>query len=210
MHKQFKNLGRTGVFLLSFVAYAVGAQEDIFSFTDTDGAVHLSNVPDNRQYKLMLAEPHDQADMRRITASPGKPDFDAQKRLLYNPLIAQAADRHGIDPALLHAVISVESGYNPSAVSKRGAKGMMQVMPETARRYGVFDLYDPAQNIDVGARYLTDLMKMFNNDVSLVLAAYNAGENAVIRNGNRIPPYRETVAYVPKVIDYYKKYQSAM
>jgi soluble lytic murein transglycosylase-like protein len=102
-------------------------------------------------------------------------------------------------------VISVESRYNVKAVSKKGASGLMQLMPETAKRYGVADIFDPLQNIRAGAQYLRDLLKMFNNDMRLALAAYNAGENAVVRHGSKIPPYRETTAYVPKVLAFYKQ-----
>ena len=114
----------------------------------------------------------------------------------------------GISPALIHAVISAESGYNPFARSRKGAAGLMQLMPETAKRYGVKNRLDPAQNISGGARYLRDLIRMFNNDVQLAIAAYNAGENAVVRAGNRIPPYSETMTYVPRVMTYYRKYRA--
>ena len=114
-----------------------------------------------------------------------------------------------MDPALIHAVIAVESGYNPSARSSAGAVGLMQLMPGTAKRYGVKNRLDPAQNIHGGARYLRDLQVMFDNNLQLVLAAYNAGEEAVRKYGRRIPPYRETAAYVPKVMQLYRKYRPA-
>jgi soluble lytic murein transglycosylase-like protein len=125
----------------------------------------------------------------------------------YDRIVEEVAHAHGLDGALLHAVISVESHYNPRAVSKKGAAGLMQLMPETARRYGVSDSFDPAQNLHGGAKYLRDLLTLFNSDMSLALAAYNAGENAVIRHGNRIPPFRETRNYVPRVLDYYRQYR---
>ena len=93
-------------------------------------------------------------------------------------------------------------------MSKKGALGLMQLMPQTAKRYGVIDALDPLQNLDGGAHYLRDLLRMFNNDVSLALAAYNAGEQAVVKHGNRIPPYRETLHYVPQVLDFYQRYQA--
>ena len=125
----------------------------------------------------------------------------------YSGHILAAARETRVDPALIHAVISVESGYNPSARSSAGAVGLMQLMPETARRYGVKNRMDPAQNIKGGARYLRDLQIMFDDNLQLVLAAYNAGEQAVAKYGNRIPPYRETAAYVPKVLQLYRKYR---
>ena len=108
---------------------------------------------------------------------------------------------------LLHAVITVESAYNAHAVSRAGAQGLMQLMPATAERFGVKDPFNPKQNINGGSRYLSYLMELFNGDFRLALAAYNAGENAVKRHGNRIPPYKETQNYVRKVMKYYKKYR---
>lgn len=119
--------------------------------------------------------------------------------------IHAAAAETKVDPGLIKAVISVESGYNPMARSPKGAMGLMQLMPDTARRYGVKDIRDPRENIHGGARYLRDLMAMFGNDLKLVLAAYNAGEEAVMKYGRRIPPFAETTAYVPKVLSRYKQ-----
>ena len=183
------------------------AEEGVFAFDGEDGAVHLSNVPDNPRYTLFV-QPVGVVVRGDATAISERPA--PAQRTLYKALIDKTANSLGLEAALLHAVIAVESGYNATAVSTRGATGLMQLMPETAKRYGVLNRLDPAQNIEGGARYLTDLMRLFNNDLDLVLAAYNAGENAVIRNGNRIPPYPETVAYVPKVVGYYRKYRSAM
>ena len=123
--------------------------------------------------------------------------------------ILAAAKATKVDAALIHAVISVESGYNPSARSRAGAVGLMQLMPKTAKRYGVKNRLDPEQNIHGGARYLRDLKLQFDNDLQLVLAAYNAGEGAVMRFGGRIPPFRETLAYVPKVLSTYKQVRPA-
>ncbi len=126
----------------------------------------------------------------------------------YAPSVAEAAQAEQIDQALLHAVITAESGYNPMAVSAKGASGLMQLMPATAKRYAVKDAFDPAQNIRGGARYLRDLMGRFDNDLELVLAAYNAGENAVMRHGRRVPPFRETQHYVPKVLRLYRMFSA--
>jgi soluble lytic murein transglycosylase-like protein len=100
-------------------------------------------------------------------------------------------------------VVQAESAYNSKAVSTAGAMGLMQLMPATAERYGVADVWDPRQNLNGGARYLRDLLDMFKNNLKLALAAYNAGESAVMKYGNRIPPYPETQNYVRKVIDFY-------
>jgi soluble lytic murein transglycosylase-like protein len=127
----------------------------------------------------------------------------------YSGHILAAARETSVDPALIHAVITVESGYNPSARSSAGAVGLMQLMPGTAKRYGVKNRLDPAQNIHGGARYLRDLQVMFDDNLQLVLAAYNAGERAVTKYGRRIPPYRETADYVPRVLQLYRKYRPA-
>jgi soluble lytic murein transglycosylase-like protein len=110
-----------------------------------------------------------------------------------------------VRPELVRAVIVVESAFNPRALSKRGAQGLMQLRPSTARRYGVSDAFDPEQNIMAGAHYLRDLMARFGNDLELALAAYNAGEDAVERYGRSIPPFSETRLYVPNVMRVYRK-----
>ena len=124
-------------------------------------------------------------------------------------LINEVAAEVRISPALLHAVIATESRYNSDALSPRGAIGLMQLMPETALRFGAPDPYNPRDNVLAGANYLKFLLKLFGNDVELVLAAYNAGHNAVLRAGNRIPEYPETQAYVPKVLAYMRCANSA-
>ena len=122
----------------------------------------------------------------------------------YEGLVDETARACGLESALLHAVVHVESSYNAKAVSPQGAVGLMQLMPETARRYDVSDAFDPAQNLRGGALYLRDLVAMFGNDLRLALAAYNAGESAVIRNGNRVPPLKETLSYVARVLKLYR------
>lgn len=126
----------------------------------------------------------------------------------FDQTIEEVAHTYGMESALLYAVISVESRHDPKAISKKGASGLMQLMPNIARHYGVVDMLDPVQNIHGGAQYLRDMLIMFNNDVSLAVAAYNAGETAVVRYGNHIPPYRETMDYVPRVLNIYKEYQA--
>ena len=123
----------------------------------------------------------------------------------YDQLALDAGNRHGVDPNLIVAVMRQESGFNSRAVSYKGASGLMQLMPATARRFGVTNIFDPIQNVDAGARYLRFLLDTFNDDVSLTLAGYNAGENAVIRNGYQIPRYRETQNYVRSISARYGK-----
>jgi soluble lytic murein transglycosylase-like protein len=187
---------------------AATARADIYSFTDESGALHLSNVPVESRYRLQFSEskptgePKISPDATQVAARP------APTPGAWEALIQKTARAHSLEPALLHAVIRAESGYNPRAVSPKGAKGLMQLMPATARRYGVGDPYDPRQNLEAGARYLRDLLKLFNQDLRLALAAYNAGEQAVIRYHRRIPPFPETMHYVPKVLDWYRKYRA--
>lgn len=124
-------------------------------------------------------------------------------------LILQAAEEHNIEPALIRAVILAESNYNPKAVSKRGARGLMQLMPRTAASLGVVDTFDPADNINGGVKYLRQLLDRFDNDVRLALAAYNAGSRHV-RNYNGVPPFRATRLYIKKVFKYQSIFQEEM
>lgn len=133
-----------------------------------------------------------------------------KKSKKYDSTIRSVAKAYKLPHALLHAVITAESSYNPNAISKAGAVGLMQLMPETAKQYGVKNRRNPRENIYGGTRYLRYLLKLFNNDVVLALAAYNAGEGTVKKYGNKIPPYKETRNYVNKVIKYYKKYKLSM
>jgi soluble lytic murein transglycosylase-like protein len=122
----------------------------------------------------------------------------------YDAIIESAAKSAGVEPNLLRAVIVVESGFNSRAVSKSGAVGLMQLMPATATRFRVFNRYDPLQNVRGGARYLGFLIKRFRQDVHLALAAFNAGEHAVDRSSGQIPPFIETLEYIPKVLKIYR------
>lgn len=124
------------------------------------------------------------------------------RRTEYDPIIERHARRYRVDPVLVRAVIQVESNFDPNCVSRKGARGLMQLMPATAKRYGVDKIHDPDQNIRGGVRYLRDLLEMFPGDLPRALAAYNAGENAVIRHGG-IPPYEETDTYVKRALTVY-------
>ena len=182
--------------------YAPVSNANIYSFRDENGITHFSNMPHlDRRYKLVYRIPAAGQYRPNAWSSNGPSTVDFSRLV---PMINDAARAHGLDPKLVHAVIRAESGYNASAVSSKGAIGLMQLIPATALRYGVQDSYDPGQNIQGGARYLRDLLKMFNGNLELAIAGYNAGENAVIRAGNRIPPYPETMAYVPKVLSFYR------
>ncbi|MBT9613680.1 MAG: lytic transglycosylase domain-containing protein [Burkholderiales bacterium] len=182
------------------------AHADIYGYTDEAGTLVLSDVKQDNRYALLLQTEIAKNPALALPLVGGRINWANQKR--YAALVAQTAQTYQLDEALLHALISTESGYEPGALSKKGAIGLMQVMPGTGKRYGARDLHDPTQNIVAGARYLRDLLRQFNNDLSLALAAYNAGENAVLRYGKRIPPYRETQQYVPRVLALYKKFQA--
>jgi soluble lytic murein transglycosylase-like protein len=173
------------------------AHADIYSFVDATGVTHFSNVPVDGRYRLLLATPAEES-----LAKPGK---YLTKSADYDPLIERAARAAAVRPELVRAVIVVESAFNPRAVSKRGAQGLMQLKPSTARRYGVSNAFDPEQNITAGAHYLRDLLARFGNDLELTLAAYNAGEEAVERYGRSIPPFTETRHYVPTVMRVYRQ-----
>jgi soluble lytic murein transglycosylase-like protein len=180
---------------------------DIFSFKDEKGVVHFTNISglDNR-YKLVRKE--DGTPISPSSSYSAKVFMPSQADIeKYAHIITTASKAYGVEPSLVHAVISAESGYNRYAISRTGAMGLMQLMPDTARRYGVQNMMDPAENIHGGVRYLRDLLSMFKGRVDLAIAAYNAGENAVIRAGHRIPNYAETRHYVPKVLGFYKNFQ---
>lgn len=178
---------------------------DVFKYVDKYGRVYLTDRPDHGGYKLLVKT------WKGWQERPGlRPRLNVEaNRKRYAEHITQAAKRYGLSTALLHAVITAESWYDADAVSRAGAVGLMQLMPATAARYGVQDRTDPTSNIDGGSRYLRDLLVMFKNDLKLAVAAYNAGENAVIRHGYRIPPYAETQDYVQKVLEFYRQYAAA-
>jgi soluble lytic murein transglycosylase-like protein len=126
-----------------------------------------------------------------------------KNRSRYTKMINEIAEKSRLYPSLLHAVIKAESAYDPNAISRAGAVGLMQLMPQTAKRFGVKDRRDPRDNLQGGARYLRELLTLYDNNVKLALAAYNAGEKAVKKYGNKIPPYPETQNYVKKVLAFY-------
>ena len=166
---------------------------------DADGQRHYTDVPDNNRYRLLVLSPQD-----RTTSGDRYDSALLAKAGRYDSIIEKAALSASVEPNLLRAVIVVESGFNSRAVSKRGAMGLMQLMPATATRFGASNPYDPGENVHAGARYLKFLIDRFGQDVRLALAAYNAGEEAVNRNGGQIPPFAETMAYVPRVLKIYR------
>ncbi len=171
---------------------------EVYKYVDSLGRVHLTDRPPHQGYKL-IQKAGKPVNMARI-------DFKSKdaNRKRFSPKIGEMAREHRVPEALLHAVITVESAYDPNAVSRAGAVGLMQLMPATANRFGVFNRHDPFANLSGGTRYLRHLMDLFDNNLNLALAGYNAGENAVKKYGNQIPPFDETQNYVRKVLELYR------
>ena len=187
--------------LLGMMLLAGAVQADVFVSKDAKGDYVLSNVHrPGRHYERVVR------DVEAAVVS-----LDQQPQMIaarpYAELVSKAATDNQLPAALLHAVIQTESSYNASAVSPAGAGGLMQLMPDTAREMGVKNVYDPKANIQGGARYLKRLMTLFGNDISLAVAAYNAGPQAVLSRGGVIPPFAETQRYVPDVLRQYRRLQ---
>lgn len=181
----------------------------IYAFVDSNGQLHVSQQKTDTRFKAFT--PHRVPTALHKTSSQHilwvKPPVEETARAfihkkadVYQTIIDAAAKEVGVNPHLLHAIIQVESAYNPQATSVKGAQGLMQLIPATAQRFGVTSVFDPEDNIRAGARYIKSLLLRFNDDLTLTLAAYNAGEQAVQKYNNRVPPYPETQDYVKKVI----------
>ena len=183
-------LGVVSVALLS--STSAGAQ--VFKLSEGDGTVHFTNAPTDPRYKNLAGY--------SSGTSAGFLRLARVDTARYAAEIKAAAERHGVPERLVQAVIRVESAFNPRAVSVKGAQGLMQLMPETASMLGVRNSFDPQQNIDGGVRHLRGLIERFGNDLPLALAAYNAGEKAVLAYRG-IPPYQETRDYVTRVMYQY-------
>lgn len=206
------------LFFVACVATAATCHAELWVYRDETGKPHFATTQVDSRYELFY-KGKTNLDLPSAPA-PVPPDFEGAAEIIRNrvtghpnvarftPLIEQHARATGLDPALVKAVVAVESAFDPAALSPKGAVGLMQVIPATAARYGIAadaqrsieqKLKDPAVNVRVGTRYLADLLKRFGNDVTLALAGYNAGEYAVERYDRRVPPYRETQAYVVMV-----------
>jgi soluble lytic murein transglycosylase-like protein len=184
--------------LAASLASAVPARAQIASYIDEHGKLIFVNGDSPKPLRgstISNAHPVNLAAPLRSAAPATPPD-----RL--DRIVREAAERHQVDPALVKAVISTESGWNPQAVSRKGAVGLMQLIPETAQRFGVGNPYDPAQNVEAGTTYLKTLLDRYDGDLNKSLAAYNAGEHAVDRSGG-VPAFRETRQYVQKVTNAY-------
>lgn len=193
--------------LVGSALLAAPASADVYKFVDADGVIHLADRKLGPGFKLIMRGGTN-GPLSPVARSPSMTRYQ-QNRRTHTPLIEQISRRIGLESALVHAVVTAESAYDAGAISRAGAVGLMQLMPATAARYGVSDRHDPAQNVEGGTRYLRDLLLQFR-DLTLALAAYNAGENAVVRYGHDIPPYPETRNYVRKVLKLYRDYRQSL
>jgi len=167
---------------------------DIYKYVDSEGVLHYTNAPTSSEYVLYMREQSAETNAGPLSRA-------------YTPLIQKAQEKYGIEFSLIKAVIHAESGFDSRAVSRKGAKGLMQIMPENYKALSVSDPFDPSQNIMGGTRYLKQLLTRYDDKLALALAAYNAGPEAVDRYG-RIPPYEETQNYVQKVLRLYSRYKN--
>jgi soluble lytic murein transglycosylase-like protein len=202
---------RQVLILLLLLAAPLPGIGDVYKYVDASGKIYFTDAPLERpdlrlEWKRAAKKIADEKGARVIAIGRHRGGTSSQplsaRRARYAPTIEMVASQHNLYPELLHAVVRTESAYEPSALSPAGAVGLMQLMPKTAERYRVSDIWDPVDNLRGGAKYLRDLLDMFGNDLRLALAAYNAGENAVIKYGKRIPPYPETQRYVRKVLQF--------
>ncbi|MGE0787221.1 MAG: lytic transglycosylase domain-containing protein [Sandaracinaceae bacterium] len=192
--------------LIGIGALALPARADIYTYTDSSGVVHYSNSPPGRRRGVRVIHTReDRSEAGGIGRVGGARDPSPERYERYDAYIREAAALYRLPVAFVRAVIRVESDYNPQVVSHAGACGLMQLMPGTAARMGVQDIFDPRQNILGGTRYLRVLANQFNGDLVLTIAAYNAGEGAVIRHRG-IPPFEETQRYVRRVLRHYYGY----
>lgn len=184
---------KSGVALCMFLAFALFTAEglaDIYMFIDSEGIIHFTNTPTSSDYKLYIKE------------SPDKKEILSRDTSRFDTIIQEASQKFGVDFSLVKAVIQVESGFNHEAVSRKGATGLMQIMPQNYTSLNISDPFDPSQNIMAGTLYLKRMIQRFDHKLPLALAAYNAGPDAVDRY-QTIPPFSETQQYVKKVMEIY-------
>ncbi|UFS70512.1 lytic transglycosylase domain-containing protein [Geomonas sp. RF6] len=190
------------LFICLALAVACPAAADIYRYEDPDGTVHFTDAPTDRRFKIFMRDLKKDKKLRTSFKLPGYARNPAE----FEPIIQSCAKEFGVDCSLVKAVIHAESGYNPNAVSPKGAQGLMQLMPKTAQGLKVADSLNPSDNIRGGVRYLRFLLDTFKGNEELALAAYNSGLNKVARYGG-IPPYQETRQYVSKVLSYRNNYR---
>jgi soluble lytic murein transglycosylase-like protein len=186
-------------------APAAGAAE-LYSYVDADGVINITNVPTDARYKRVRTNEVAGLYRPQPTGAPAVPV--AKRREAYQAHVRGAAEKYKLPEALILAVMAVESNFNPHALSDKGAMGLMQLMPATAKDLYVADAWDPAQNIEGGARYLRLLANQYSGDLVKTLAAYNAGPDAVRRAGEAVPDFPETREYVRKVVALYQAFKA--
>lgn len=180
---------------------------DIYSYVDKNGVIHFSNAPSSTKYEYYSPETIPLHPKKLVVYRSPKKSYKPRNTKAYDDIIKEASNAHGLNFGLVKAVIQAESAFNPNAVSPAGALGLMQIMPENLSNFGVQDPFNPRDNVMGGTKYLKELLERYDSDLSLVLAAYNAGPGAVEKYKN-IPPYRETTDYVEKVLQYYDFYKN--
>ncbi len=190
------------ILLINMVILVGPSSAGIYRWEDENGVIHFTNCPRDAKFKLYIRESKDDVGG---TEKEQAPIINSKDPTAFDPLIQEFSKKYNVDFALVKAMIRVESGFNPLAVSRKGAKGLMQLMPETAQRMNVVNVFNPRENIEGGVRYFKYLLSLFNHDLRLSLAAYNAGEN-IVSELRSIPPYRETIDYVRKVLNHYQSY----
>lgn len=192
-----KNI-RVGLWVLVILLLLAGVpvSADIYMYRDADGVMHFTNTPSSPEYRIYIRSP--------------KPRFNTPANIdKYDRIIKAASRRHGVDFSLLKAIIQAESSFDPQAVSKKGARGLMQIMPQNYPALNIIDPFDPQQNIMGGTRYFRTLYDRYNGQLALTLSAYNAGPTIVDRY-QCIPPIPETERYVEKVLRYYRHYKNSI
>ena len=188
--------------MLSIIITAISSFADIYKYEDEEGVLHFTDAPTDKRFKVFMRDLQKDRKLRttfRLAGCARNPEE-------FEPIINACALEYGVDKSLVKAVIHAESGYNPTAVSSKGARGLMQLMPKTAQDLKVTNSLDPAENIRGGVRYLKFLLNTFKGDETLALAAYNSGLSKVAKFGG-VPPYEETRNYVAKVLNYKKNYK---
>ena len=201
---------------LVFLSHLHLVNAEIYVSTNADGLQKWSTQAVDASYtkaSLLEDQPLQATKSLAVNAAAINPitkrKFSDLTRVELHSAIGKSSSKHGVDPGLIEALIAIESGFNTNAISPKGARGLMQLMPATAKRYGMRseqDLHIPSKNIDMGVRHLKDLLKLHEGQVALAIASYNAGQGAVNKHGQRIPAYRETMLYVPAVLSYMARY----
>lgn len=187
------------------ILYANSVRADVYVQSDEANEIKISNEEPDTAYNFKIAEP----TPAQVSNKLNKTASASLATLPYHQEVMLAAKQSALDPALIHAVIAVESKHQAHASSSKGAYGLMQLMPDTAKRFSVRNKHDTQQNVSAGAQYLRELLNIFNGNLRLSLAAYNAGPNSVKKYHGQMPPYQETQRYVPKVLRYYQQYSNA-